>query len=272
MSHNKEWFKNFKTLEPPREVKIVDGTTLKAPGSGMIEVLSYDGKEWKNRKLLNVLYVPKLHSNLFSGTQVSDKGFAVSTNSKRCEIKRGEDVAAVGVRDGNLYRMQFKVKTTEGAANVAVGGNTLKQWHEKLGHQNLAHVRNFLKRNNIKCEEENFTCEACLMGKQHRESFKSSREKVEKCGEVIHADVCGPMQAASIGGSRYFLLMKDGYSHFRFIYCLKEKSQVFEKMQNFIALAEKQTGHKVKVIRTDNGTEFVNAAVRKMLEKGGIRH
>ena len=49
-------------------------------------------------------------------------------------------------------------------------------------------------------------CEGYMLGKQHRESFpvgKSIRGKVPL--EILHSDLCGPMQTPSIGSGHYIL-------------------------------------------------------------------
>lgn len=42
-------------------------------------------------------------------------------------------------------------------------------------------------------------------------------------GELFYADLCGPMEVCSIGGSKYFLLFKDDFSGYKFVYFLKNK-------------------------------------------------
>lgn len=49
----------------------------------------------------------------------------------------------------------------------------------------------------------------------------------------------------------YLLTLKDDYCGYRQIYFLKNKSEVPEKMENFICMAENQTGSRVKIIRID---------------------
>lgn len=39
-----------------------------------------------------------------------------------------------------------------------------------------------------------------------------------KCRELIHADLCGPMQAKSFGESRYFLLLTDDHNRMSWVY------------------------------------------------------
>lgn len=80
------------------------------------------------------------------------------------------------------------------------------------------------------------------------------------------------MPEESLGGSKYFVLFRDDYSKFRYVYFMKNKSEVFEKFKAFVALIKKDGGHDVKIFRSDNGLEFVNENMRKFMEQCGIRH
>jgi hypothetical protein len=65
-------------------------------------------------------------------------------------------------------------------------------------------------------------CEGCLVGKQHRESFpKESMSRAKQPLELIHSDICGPIEPASLGKNRYFLLFIDDYSRKTWVYFLK---------------------------------------------------
>ena len=101
-------------------------------------------------------------------------------------------------------------------------------------------------------------CYGCALGKQSRYPFpKNSSKKTTDVLELVHSDVCGPMNIASVGGSLYFLTFKDDYSNFTWVYMLKKKSEVLEKCLEFVALAENFTGKSLKRIRTDNGGEIL---------------
>lgn len=80
------------------------------------------------------------------------------------------------------------------------------------------------------------------------------------------------MEVKSLGNSRYFLLLKDDYSHFRIVIFLNRKSKVYEKLKDFFIKAEIITGNKVKIFRSDKGTEFLNENVNKLFEDNGITH
>ncbi|KAF2892432.1 hypothetical protein ILUMI_13745 [Ignelater luminosus] len=76
-----------------------------------------------------------------------------------------------------------------------------------------------------------------------------SRDK-KTCG-LIREDLCGPFEVSSLGGVKYFLLLKNDFSEYRFVYFLKNKSESKEKIQDFITLVEKQTWNKVLTLRTN---------------------
>lgn len=233
MSHRRDWFSNFTALSA--SVTIGNGEQIAVQGKGDIGLHAYNGSEWVHKRVLDVLYVPDIHLNLFSSAKAMDRGYQLRSDNNKCELLQDKSVVAVGARRGNLFQMLFKVDeaTIDAAqANVAIKKTSLRVWHERLGHQNVAHVKSFLRSRAIDYVDEDFQCEACMYGKQHRSSFKPREEKSSSCGEIIHADVCGPMEVASYGGARYFLFMKDDHSHYRHVYFLKHKSEVAEASRN----------------------------------------
>lgn len=273
MSNRGEWFVDYKELPKPIDVLLGNGEYMRAIGHGNMNAVVYDGKQWKEKTMHNVLYAPKLCTNLFSSTKAYDRGHKSECNKDNFLLYDGEKLVAVGMRRGNLYQMMIKiVAPIHERSMVNIATDSLRVWHERLGHQHLAHVRKFLKQNNIDFKDENFDCDGCAFGKQHRLSFDLRPEKATKCGEIIHADVCGPIEEKSFGGSRYFVLFKDDFSHFRYVYFLENKSEVPEKIKVFVNVAEKQFGHPIKILQTDNGGEFVNATVKAFTEQKGIHH
>lgn len=272
MCHRREWFENF--TEVSRNVTIGNGARIKAQGKGDINVFSFNGNEWIRKRMVNVLYVPKIHLNLFSSGKAMDHGHLLWSDDKRCELLKNGNVVAVGVRREKLFQMLRVVEPSqedEAIANVAIKNVSLRTWHERLGHQNIAYVKKFLKSEGIDFVDEDFACEVCVYGKHHRGSFKNRKEKSTKCGEIIHADVCGPMEEDSLGGSRYFLLLKDDYSHFRFVYFMRQKSEVASNVKRFVRLTQKD-GHNICFFRSDNGIEFINDEMKTFFDEMGIHH
>src|SRR5438477_9074603 len=84
----------------------------------------------------------------------------------------------------------------------------------------------------------------------------------------------GPFNTQSLGGSTYAMTIDDGRSSYRSVHMLKSKwKEETEKcLRSFIAMAERQTGRKVKAICTDGGTEFCNNIWNTFFNKTGIIH
>ena len=116
-------------------------------------------------------------------------------------------------------------------------------------------------------------CEGCIVGKMHRKPFQSVDHKQSaKKLELIHSDVCGPIQVESIGGSRYFVTFIDDYSRCVSVYFLKQKSEVLKKFQEFEAIVTNESGEKIVKLRTDNGGEYMSVEFQEYLKSKGIKH
>jgi len=79
------------------------------------------------------------------------------------------------------------------------------------------------------------------------------------------------MSTPSIGGSNYFMLLKDDYSRYCFVYFIKSKTEVLEKIKQFFADVQADS-HTIKKLRSDGGLEFCNEDVRKFLLEHSIKH
>ncbi|CAB0001583.1 unnamed protein product [Nesidiocoris tenuis] len=116
------------------------------------------------------------------------------------------------------------------------------------------------------------TCPTCAKGKQARQPFKSSKSRAKNILELVHIDLCGPMETPSFGGKRYMFTIVDDYSRYTHVHFLSHKNEAFDRFLEFKAQAERQTDHKIKIIRSDGGKEFVNKQFSTYLKKEGIRH
>jgi len=115
-------------------------------------------------------------------------------------------------------------------------------------------------------------CVTCLEGKQTRLPFQRSNTRIKGILELIHSDLCSPMETQSIGDAKYFFTLINDYSRRIFIYTLKSKEQVPEMFWNFKKLVENQTGRKIRILHTDSRREYVNARLTSLLKEEGIKH
>ncbi|PLW48353.1 hypothetical protein PCASD_02931 [Puccinia coronata f. sp. avenae] len=102
--------------------------------------------------------------------------------------------------------------------------------------------------------------------------FSGSFPGATKPLECIHMDLCGPINPASRGGNCYFLKIIDGYIKYRFIFPMKLKSDTFQVFKSFLSQAETATSHKIVLVVSNNGGEFVNNKFRKFFDTRGIQH
>lgn len=112
----------------------------------------------------------------------------------------------------------------------------------------------------------------CVQRKHHRAPFHTSRKRASEILDLVHSDVCGPMEEESIGGSKYFLTLIDDCTRKVFIFFMKRKSYVKQKIKEFKCFVETQPGKKLKVLRTDNGTEYLAGELQEMLKEDGVQH
>jgi len=90
MSNNRSWFDTYKEFRDTLSIRIENGKQIFAKGSGDINILAFNGVEWKRKHLSNVLYVPELTYNLFFLGATLDKGMTHQSNSKTCRIVKME--------------------------------------------------------------------------------------------------------------------------------------------------------------------------------------
>jgi hypothetical protein len=75
--------------------------------------------------------------------------------------------------------------------------------------------------------------------------------------DLVHSDVCDPMKTRTLGGCLYFVTFIDDHSRKLWVYTLKRKDQVLDVFKQFQASVERQTGKKLRCIRTNNKGEYL---------------
>ena len=116
-------------------------------------------------------------------------------------------------------------------------------------------------------------CEECVQGKQHKNSFsKDVGHMTKHYLKVVYSDVCGPMQVDSYGGNRYFVTFIDDFSRKLWIYLIKRKDEVFDVFKRFKSMVERQSGHKLKILKPGSGGEYTSSDSGNYCDVKGIVH
>ena len=114
-------------------------------------------------------------------------------------------------------------------------------------------------------------CERCIFGKQHRKSF-SIGKSIRACAplEIMHSDICGPIQTPSICDFNCFLTFINDFIRKTWISFLKHKYDAFGCFQQFKAVLEKKIGYYIKSLRIDKGSEYISKYFFNFYKPHGI--
>ncbi|CAH9138620.1 unnamed protein product [Cuscuta epithymum] len=203
---------------------------------------------------------------------LNDDGYSNNFGNGVWKLTRGSLIVARGKRCSKLYMTHPKI--FKDRVNVVVNTDMTDLWHKRLGHISEKGRSLLLKRNVLPGVHDIHLkkCSHCLAGKQNRVSFKSHPpSRKESILDLVHSDVCGPMKTRTLGGCSYFVTFIDDHSRKVWVYTLKSKDQVFEVFKQFHVSVERQTGKKLKCIRTDNGGEYIGP-FDAYCRDHGIRH
>ncbi|KAK1421788.1 hypothetical protein QVD17_24420 [Tagetes erecta] len=232
-----------------------------------------------------VNYCAQLNFNLLSVSQICDKSYSTLFDDSFCYILKpgfkidNEWVVVKAPRDRDVYKLDMSQidAETETTCLIAHASNDESQlWHRRLGHSNFRNMNRLVTRNHaVGIPSKKFSttdlCLACLKGKQHRMSFKSKQENsISKPLQMLHMDLFGPTNVQSIGKKSYCFVIIDDFTRFSWVYFLHVKSETAELLKEFIIKVENQLECKVKILRSDNGTEFKNANVDLFCAEKGI--
>jgi len=92
-----------------------------------------------------------------------------------------------------------------------------------------------------------------------------------KVGELMHVDLWGKYEKASIHGNYYYLLLVDDALHYVTVEFLKMKTQAIQWIKNYMMYLS-ACGKSPCAIQMDCGTEFVNEELRTWCHSKGIRY
>lgn len=116
-------------------------------------------------------------------------------------------------------------------------------------------------------------CEACLVGKQHRRPFPNiSTYHAENPLDLVHADLCGPINPETFAGNKIFLLMVYDYPRFMWVVLIKSKDEALMAFKKIKARIEVEVDRKIRALHTDRGGEFVSQEFTLFCEEQEVSH
>lgn len=266
MSNQIELFSNLKNSKSVICTAKTDGS-MNAEGIGQIES--------KKCILNDVLFVPSVTKNLLSVNTITNKGGEVRFTENTVEIIKNNKTVLQGIKnETGLYEVNLNCNEIQNALLINKSKIT-ENWHKKLGHLSVGYMKKLLKLSTgINISEKDINeinnCETCMKSKLTRTPFKEERTKAVRPLEIIHTDICGPIEPISWDNKNYFVTIIDDYTHFTVVYCIKHKSETSSVLKEFIAEAEAKWSLKVSKIRCDNGGEYKSIEFKNWCRIKGI--
>nr|GEY21911.1 putative ribonuclease H-like domain-containing protein [Tanacetum cinerariifolium] len=235
----------------------------------------------------DVYFVKELKFNLFSVSQMCDKKNIVLFTDTEClvfysnvKLPDESQVLLRVPRENNMYNVNLKKIIPSGDLTCLFAKATIDEsnlWHKRLAQINFKTINKLVKGNLVrglptKVFKNNITCVACKKGKQHRASCKTKPvSSVDQPLFRLHMDLFGPTFVKSLNKKRYCLVVTDDYTRFTWVFFLDTKDETGPILKTFITGLENQPSLKVKVIRSDNGTEFKNNNLNQFCGMKGIK-
>ncbi|KAI3427280.1 hypothetical protein D9Q98_007212 [Chlorella vulgaris] len=242
--------------------------------------------------LRDVLHIPEATENLISVRHATNNGLDFKFTSTACEIWRNAaKLASTSCNGDSIYYLDGWItpEQQQQSAHSAMKtppllAHTAKEtpllWHKRYAHLGFGGLSKLKSSNMVtgihttttefQAAGEGSLCEACVLGKQHRLPFTASGTSSSRPLQLLHTDVCGPLPITSSGGNNYFLTLLDDYSRLSIVIPLARKSDVAQTVIDTITLLENQTGNRVKSVRSDNGTEYLNHKLERFYCDKGI--
>ena len=200
--------------------------------------------------------------------------------------------------DGTVGKSTVSIDGTVGKSTVSIDdasgqdltrprdGSSMLLWHDRLNHLGVRQMVQMRTGDMVEGAQSlpsavpspksdgHFSCESCIIGKSHRANMprKSTAQRTTRCLQLVHSDVCGPVRVPSLHDQyKYLLTFIDDFSRYVVIYLMRTRDEVLGHFTTYKAWAEKATGQKIAILRTDGGGEYTSGAASAYLRDEGIQ-
>lgn len=255
---------NLKSLEHSVHIDASRREKVQLPTEDMNTIThTSNARLFDNETVKGVLYVPEFRCNLLSVAKVNRKlscfvtfypDFYVFQNFYSGRVK------GINREKNGLYMMDG-----DSGGSKFAGAHTINNskehnlWHMRLGHPSQQVMKQIPELNKCAKIPVEKNCHICPLAKQTRLQFPISNSRFNPFLKLVHLDLWGPYNIPTYDKKYYFLTIVDDHTRFTWVYMLQLKSEVVIVLKQFLAMIRNQFGKMIKVLRSDNRTEFFNS-------------
>ena len=266
---------DMRSLDDAIHITFANGERAEARGIGSVQLGGLTGAAFDYITLKDVLYVPEASVNLVSVPLAVRRGIIFDFAKEGCRVSKDSQLVTVAPPCGGVY----VIGPSPGVAAALSAKATPQLWHRRYGHMgydNMAKLQADQLVDGIEPSAKDFKvagdalCEPCVKAKHHKISRGPSNTSTNNPLELVHMDVCGPFQEASLGGSKYLATFVDDFSSLSVVCPIKAKSDVAGVTMDVLNMLEKQSGWPLLVVRSDNGSEYINSTLGTFFKDKGV--
>jgi hypothetical protein len=249
------WFQSYIEINPIN-IKLPNGNFAIAKYSGTVSFSP-------QFTITNVLYVPDFSINLIAVSKLCQTlNCSIKFLDSQCSIQDQKSLRMIGSareHEGlyylNLSNNSAYVAALDGLHHPIIPTQAI--WHFRLGHLSLSRMTTLHSKFPYVTVDQTGICDICHLAKHRKLPYNNSFSRADKAYDVIHFDIWGPIAIKSIHGFSYFLTVVDDYSRYTWIILMKSKAETRQNIINLIKMIKTQYNHDVKIVRSDNGPEFL---------------
>lgn len=267
---NPELLTSITQLDVPIKIHLPNGDS---------RIVSYAGTAQINKNLFlhDVLFVPEFTHNLVSVARlIKEAGVQCLFYTTHCVFQKEKTGAVLGIgkMKGNLYVLESLIER-QYCHLLRPSEMSILDWHVFLGHpsastmQHLKIITNNFSKDDLQLIRD---CDVCLRAKQTRNPFPQLNRRTSTLFELVHGDVWGPYGEESVCNTKYVLTLVEDHSRTIWTYLLQSKEQVAGVLHAYIKMVENHFEKRIKIFRSDNGSEFINKKVAGLFGDSGILH
>ena len=178
---------------------------------------------------------------------------------------------------GSICESLFKIDLFESSTsytfvidrNMTISSST---WHTRLGHIGKDRMTRLAREGLLGplAKVDLPMCEPFLGGKAYRKSFGKAVKATQPL-ELIHSDICGPMNVKARHGASYFLTFINDYTRYGYVQLIAHCYEALDCFNRFVAKVENQHEKSLKTLRTNHRREYLSDQFKDLCEEKGIR-
>ena len=173
-----------------------------------------------------MLYVPGIQYNLLSILALLNYEFVFQFGYNKLDILKDDVSFGHGYLWNNLFRIDLfnSISSTSFTADSNKDVDSVT-WHARFGHIGRDRMARLARKKGLLgllTKVDLPMCESCLAGKAYCKPFGKATRATHVL-ELVHSDICGPMNVKARHGTFYFLTFIDYYTRFGYVYLISHR-------------------------------------------------